>query len=703
MERVLKQKVRKMVECRTDTPAMLEALQAIAAFYGQREGGNTAEARKSLRQDLEKQNMVLCDDFLRLFEVLKERLAALDAHTARLEDHCHGIHVRIETAEESMSAFLAKTRVLQKQQVECESKAVQLQDFLDNFTLSDAEIAALRFEAVENVLPDGHRPFFAALARAQEIRGGCGALVGSSRQNLGFEMLEELSEHQETAFRRLHSYILQRCAGLDRDDPQEEVEENDVALGLGLRTIRDRPALFVHCQECVLQRRKDVVRRRFLQALSGRDEGAEDGDVREGKGKRSMSGSGQRPIDMHSHDPVRYLSDILAWLHQAVASEREFLTNLFRPEAPGGSGGQGERPLPGEGVPTDGQESGTLENHNQELSQAAMLGGIMDGVVALLKARILQLLEPADSYGVTNRESNAHRSQILLLFRLLHLLAFYDVTFQKLGLTADASALGKSMRETLAECQRRFEGRLEAWGSQSLMSVPACPIDLSPAQVMGELGQSLAEIVAVHEASLVPPGALGYALDEVLTALIEPALRACRSGAEGLGPSDVALYMINNAAILSASLTSGSDPPSPAVTAWVGKLREEMETWLGLVVRYESEAVLERTGLGPLLDRAQAVSASSSGTLSATAGLDSESVTRTMEAFYRGLFTLPQFERLQQPALRARARQQTSAIIAQRHEKAHALFRRAESGYPDHETFLAHTPEQVKILLDCDD
>ena len=49
MDRVLDQKIKKVVECRSDTPAMLEALQAIAVFYGQQKG-NTAEARKSLRQ-----------------------------------------------------------------------------------------------------------------------------------------------------------------------------------------------------------------------------------------------------------------------------------------------------------------------------------------------------------------------------------------------------------------------------------------------------------------------------------------------------------------------------------------------------------------------------------------------------------------------------------------------------------------------------
>lgn len=37
-----------------------------------------------------------------------------------------------------------------------------------------------------------------------------------------------------------------------------------------------------------------------------------------------------RPIELHSHDPLRYVGDILAWLHQACASENEHLTTLLR-------------------------------------------------------------------------------------------------------------------------------------------------------------------------------------------------------------------------------------------------------------------------------------------------------------------------------------------------------------------------------------
>jgi len=37
-----------------------------------------------------------------------------------------------------------------------------------------------------------------------------------------------------------------------------------------------------------------------------------------------------RPIELHSHDPLRYLGDMLAWLHQAAASEHEHIFALLK-------------------------------------------------------------------------------------------------------------------------------------------------------------------------------------------------------------------------------------------------------------------------------------------------------------------------------------------------------------------------------------
>ena len=45
-----------------------------------------------------------------------------------------------------------------------------------------------------------------------------------------------------------------------------------------------------------------------------------------------------RPIEMHAHDPRRYLGDMLAWVHQSLASEHELLVGLFGKDAAGGAG-----------------------------------------------------------------------------------------------------------------------------------------------------------------------------------------------------------------------------------------------------------------------------------------------------------------------------------------------------------------------------
>ena len=36
-----------------------------------------------------------------------------------------------------------------------------------------------------------------------------------------------------------------------------------------------------------------------------------------------------RPIELHAHDSMRYVGDMLAWVHQIIAAEREFLEGLF--------------------------------------------------------------------------------------------------------------------------------------------------------------------------------------------------------------------------------------------------------------------------------------------------------------------------------------------------------------------------------------
>lgn len=72
-----------------------------------------------------------------------------------------------------------------------------------------------------------------------------------------------------------------------------------------------------------------------------------------------------RPIELHAHDPLRYVGDMLAWVHQAIAAEREFLEGLF-------------------GVKSDGRMMGSVRKFHDEGEEEEWIRELMDLAVGKL-------------------------------------------------------------------------------------------------------------------------------------------------------------------------------------------------------------------------------------------------------------------------------------------------------------------------------
>lgn len=81
-----------------------------------------------------------------------------------------------------------------------------------------------------------------------------------------------------------------------------------------------------------------------------------------------------RPIEMNAHDPRRYLGDMLAWVHQALASERELLISLF--------GEDNQRRTTGSHADTPSDVP----------SSSALLDKVLEGVCRPLKVSIHALI-----------------------------------------------------------------------------------------------------------------------------------------------------------------------------------------------------------------------------------------------------------------------------------------------------------------------
>ncbi|CAM9217699.1 unnamed protein product [Phaeothamnion confervicola] len=684
-------KLRKVLEMRTDSPVMLESLDSISGFFQDSgTGGTTLDARRSLRDDLEKQNYHLSACFLKSFERLKERLEGLETHVHGLEDGFRGITERLAEADSRMRQFSERAEALRHQRTQSSERAEQASAFLTRFQLSPDEAAALEGPLGD---PDAARRFFDALARLRTVHSECARMAARRHQAAGFELLDVLSRDQERAFGRLYEWVQERCQEL-----QEETPEADVTLQVAMRALRDRHAFYSHCQESILATRRKLLLQRFVAALT------------QGSSQRQV-----RPIEIQAHDPVRYVGDMLAWVHQAVAVERELLAALFGDGKPvfggsgGGSGGGGDREKGGEGEP-----DAAAAADNAAAQEAA--GAAAAGEAPLLSAKeVLERVVAGMAQPLHGRVSTVlhDNADPVVAYRLAGLLRFYCATLTDLigstgggggggGSGSGGSALAQAAEECRRQAQARVLALLKHQGDRLVAAPPPYGPDLAALPATADAARRLADLLAAHAASLAPvdDGETAADVQAVLEAVVEPVLTACRMSAEGLDPSDTAVLMLNNAAVLAAAL--GGTSAAAAVAPWRGQLDHEVETWMAVLVEDQAERVLERCGLARALHQLQ-LTAGHGAPASARPGLDGATLAAVMQSFYSSLFALvlPDFERVTAPAVRAAARRRTALRVAEAHDTVHAAVRDPANGYRD-TSFLVHTPAQVRMILDCD-
>jgi hypothetical protein len=116
--------------------------------------------------------------------------------------------------------------------------------------------------------------------------------------------------------------------------------------------------------------RRNAILRAFIDALT-----------------RGGPGGTPRPIELHAHDPLRYIGDMLAWIHQTVASEREFLESLLNSEKRKRDRGQAEIKMP---------KASPLRLVENDVSDSEILDSLLDknleGTGRPLKVKLMSIV-----------------------------------------------------------------------------------------------------------------------------------------------------------------------------------------------------------------------------------------------------------------------------------------------------------------------
>ena len=168
---IVDSRINKVLAMRTDSVAMLEALDAISEFYV----ANTVEARRALRQDLELHNINLGKKFLVEFEQVRKKIEAVEENSGRLEHECQLLASRVSEADENMKSFMEKASELENRRNFYTEQSKEIASFLGRFQLSSEEVDILYQAPMDQQA--AAKSFFDALQRLRNAYADCKLMV----------------------------------------------------------------------------------------------------------------------------------------------------------------------------------------------------------------------------------------------------------------------------------------------------------------------------------------------------------------------------------------------------------------------------------------------------------------------------------------------------------------------------------------------
>ncbi|KAI8815398.1 oligomeric complex COG6-domain-containing protein, partial [Cladochytrium replicatum] len=541
----LSRRLQKILNTSLDDPDTQDAAEYLADFYS--EDHDLIATRNELRTDVEKQIGLVNRRFMDAYGSLNEPLQLIEDEVKRINTSFDDLQGIYGTAKERTANLLIQMNEIKGQCAQASSRKLIAEAFLQRFTLSDKEVAALTSPSV-GVGND----FFDALKQLQQINDECKALLVTENQTAGMEIMESLSVYQESAYEKLFRWAQHECRAMNREIPDLTPAFRDA-----MSALRQRPVLFQTCIDEIAHVRRPALVRFFIDALT-------------------VGGPGgmPRPIEIHAHDHLRYVGDMLAWLHEAAANERELLEGLFnintdarrKVESTAIRGALVDDSVLGE-VTASGQAVLTILNKN------------LEGTVRPLRVRVEQVISAKQT-----------STSVVTTYKLAQLVQFYCGTITRV--VGKDAQLAISLSELGEMANKTFREVLVAQGQHFLRQTQAPPQDLQPPYTLKEAASQIREILSTYSAGLTSDSD-DDGFHEILRGLVEPLVRMCMTSATTLGAVlDQAIFLVNCLFYIHGVLRTYR-----VAVGLVDALEAQVEGQIEILVVEQYQALLKQSGI----------------------------------------------------------------------------------------------------------
>ncbi|KIN00926.1 hypothetical protein OIDMADRAFT_179793, partial [Oidiodendron maius Zn] len=532
---------------------------------------NNAETRRQLRLDVQKEVIESNGEIIREFGLVVEQLKRIGVTIANLNQGCEEMKRRITAAHRETDPVLEEATTLMRQKGQVEAKQDLLTSFNAHFIMTEDDIATLTSTAE----PVTDR-FFSILGRAKKIQSDCEVLLGTENQRLGQEIMDQTSRNLNGAFQKLYRWIQREFKSLNLESPQI-----NTTIRRALRVLAERPTLFQNCLDFFAEARENILSDAFYTALTGTSvQGEEDKTI--------------KPIELVAHDPLRYVGDMLAWIHSATVSEREALEALFISD--------------GDEIAKEIQAGLENEPWNRDSENP-------DGTTGFDGLRALNELVDRDVAGAarvlrqrTGQVIQSHEETIMA-YKIANLLNFYRVTFSKL--LGDDSALLETLAMLEESALRQFKSLMRDHVASTQGDAQTVPQDLGPPEFLQEGLKQLTAIMKTFETSFTSAGSKEAQFEPILVDAFDPFMKGCENVAKDLAAPETTIFAIN--CLLAARNTLA---PFDFTSERLSETQDSIDEYASTLIEYQYSQFRTNSALHPLLHALTTIADSKEGLLS---------------------------------------------------------------------------------------
>ena len=493
---------------------------------------NTGETRRHLRSNTEADVIRANGVALKEFSPLIDRLESLGETIQTLNTIFTSMEALVARADNDTKGPVKETSKLMEQKNNVQVKQAILSAFKSKFVISEKEA---------DILTSSSHPidgeFFRVLNKVKKIHANCDSLLATDNQDLGLEIMGKMSHYMDQAFDRLF-FVVQRDLKSMRGDDQKVKRQ----LSQSLLVLSERPTQFEVALKSLSESRQRSLSSQFVNALT-------------------TDTAHEKAIDFYAFEPLRYVGDILAWIHSEIINERETVSTLFKDEE----------------KPTTEEIMWTLDP-NETID--SLVDTITGGLVKPFKSRIEQVV--------------ATETRISVIYQLTDKLNFYSSMFSKF--IKPNSHLITTIAQMEEFCMRQFNKCLNEKIADIKDNMLTAPSDLQPPEFMGEVIGDLKSVLKSYESSVRYNPEGDSDIKQIIQDLTEPYLECCNRIASDLPDVNSEIFTINCLDSVKMSLQL-----FPFVQYKVDQLDTRINELADVLVDRQCHQFLSKSGLEPYL------------------------------------------------------------------------------------------------------